>query len=174
VFWGEDGVVPGVVRELLNDDNLERAEEDLRRVGVLGEAGAELTVLSEAGALTESIESLKATTIIGGKNDPTKKGAARPWLHLLGHLLRHDPEGAARAARAWYGTLLRANLEADEPVPFRALASYFVAVIGAAIGRDGMADYWMVVGQVEAEADADVWTALFTACRFVRASLRST
>jgi len=180
VFWEEDGLVPGVVRDLLRGDRLERAEEDLLRagvlvrVGVVRQEGQDVLVPYDAEALTESVESLRAATIIGGMSDPTKNGAERPWLNLLGHLLGHDAEGAARAARCWYGVLVRANLEADDPVPFRAVSSYLAGVIAAAIGKDGMADYWLTVAQVEAEADEDTWTALFSAIRFVRASLRST
>jgi hypothetical protein len=165
-------IVPTFVRELLRGDRLERVRKDLRLVGQVGlrEDDTELWVPSDTEGSPESVASLTLATTIGGRNDPTCTGAERPWLRLLRHLLGHDPEGAARAARAWYGALLRASLEADDPVPFRAVSSYIAAVIGAYIGNDGMSDYWLTVGQVEAEADGDMWTALFFALRFVRAA----
>jgi len=166
-------IVPTFVRELLRGDRLERAHDDLLLAGYAGvqDQDRELSASDTEGS-PETVESLTLATTIGGKNDPTRTGAERPWLDLLRHLLGHDPEGAARAARAWYGALLRASLKADDPVPFRAVSSYIAAVIGASIGQDGMSDYWLTVGQVEAEADGDMWTALFFALRFVRAARR--
>jgi hypothetical protein len=163
-------IVPTFVRELLQDGRLERAQEDLSLVGQVGlrESDAELWVPSDTEGSPESVASLTLATNIGGRNDPTRAGAERPWLDLLRHLLDHDPEGAARTARAWYGALLTASLKTDDAVPYRAISSYIAAVIGASIGDDGMSDYWLTVGQIEAEADGDMWTALFFALRFVR------
>jgi len=171
-------ILPSFVRELLGDDNLERAEEDLRMlVGHVGlpREGLELLVPSETGGVVDSVESLTISTTIDGKNDPRMEGAARPWLYLIGNLLGHDPEGAGRAARGWYTTLMRVNFEMDgDPLPHRAIAAYVAGIIEAYLFNDVKAEHWLEVGHSEAEADGDIWVPLFLATRFVRGAVRST
>jgi len=163
-------VVPGFVRELLRGDRLEQAEADVRLLmGRRVEHDLELPPVLEAGV--ESVESLKSATVIRGSNEPTKKGSETAWLSVMSSLLRHDPKSASRAARAWSGCLVRANMESDDPIPNRAVAGYLAGVIEAAVENDGLAEYWLDVGMVEAEADEDVWSPLFAAVRFVRAAM---
>lgn len=128
-----------------------------------------------AGDLPESVESLTSSTTLDGKNDPRMEGAARPWFTLIGHLLGHDPEGAGRAARGWYTTLMQVNFEMDgDPLPHRAIAAYVAGIIEAYLFNDVKAEHWLEVGHSEAEADGDIWVPLFLATRFVRGAVRST
>jgi hypothetical protein len=165
-------IVPDLVRELLIDDRLERAEAEAGLLAGYYEPARLVCLGVEARGMAASVDAVKAATTIGGSNDPTESGSGGPWASLIGHLLGHDPEAAGRTARDWYAALLRANVATDLPVPNRAVAAYVAGVIAAYTGNDVRAEYWLEVGGVEAELDGDLWTSLFGACRFVRAVVR--
>ncbi len=171
------GPTPAMVRELLVDDRLERAEEAIGVTGKGTGTGPGFDVLgaepTSVGSARWDLSALRAASVLGGTNDPTKDSSARPWLALIGELIGDDDvAAAARAARAWYGRLVAASCETEAPLAGRAMAAYIAGIVEACAGNDVVAEHLLETGSAESELDEDPWGPLLSACRFVRAALR--
>ena len=175
MFWGNgsDGVVPGIIR---GSPPRRRARTGRGRPTPSRGAPGGWPGAADARRGLARVRRVPYQLDHARRQErPEDGGGARPWFTLIGHLLGHDPEGAGRAARGWYTTLMQVNFEMDgDPLPHRAIAAYVAGIIEAYLFNDVKAEHWLEVGHSEAEADGDIWVPLFLATRFVRGAVRST
>jgi hypothetical protein len=183
--------IAGSVRELLDGERLERAEENVASLmEPIAAVAAPAPLLEARRHLDErlndacpnaeraknSIDFLTRVTAFGELNDPTTPGSELLWLRLLERLLPLDVTLAASAASAWNRRLfdLSFGSDASASVLHRPLAAFILGTIEAHLGHDVRAERWLEEGQVGAEIEEteNGVVTFLRACRIVREGLR--